>query len=100
MNTGENRLSRTFTLFPLAFPAVKLTEATSYRMYPKGYNPLLSALPSSFDYIGEGITPELTSHTLTPKKGWRLRCPHHHPRGCTHKDSLLQSIQQDGERQC
>lgn len=39
MNTDENKLTRTFTLFPLPFPAVKLMEgytATSYRMYPKG----------------------------------------------------------------
>lgn len=74
MNTGENKLSSTFTLaaflFPLPFTALKLTEghtSTPYRMNPKGYNSLLSALPSPFHYTHEGT--ELTSQTLTPEKG-------------------------------
>lgn len=61
MNTGENKLSNTFTpaafIFPLPFTAVKLMEgytATSYRMYPKGYNPLLSSLSTSFDAYMKG----------------------------------------------
>lgn len=88
MNTDENNLSSTFTpaafLFPLPSTAVKLMEgytATSYRTYPKGYNPLLSALPSSFDYIYEGIAPEFTSHTLMPEKGWETEIPPSPPKG-------------------
>lgn len=50
-------------------------------MHPKGYNPLLSALPSSFDYINEGITPEITSHTRMPEKGWETEMASPQPKG-------------------
>lgn len=64
--------------------------ATSYRMFPKGYSPLLSALPSPFGYIPEGVTPELTSHTFMPEKGQETEMPSPPPKGLHAQDSLMQ----------